>query len=46
MRTLTRWWHDDHGGVIATEYLFVVTILVIGVIVGLTNLRSAARTPS
>ena len=41
MRTLSRWWHDDHGAVIATEYLFVVTILVIGVIIGLTNLRSA-----
>lgn len=41
MKTFTRWWQDDQGAVIATEYLFVVTILVIGVIVGLTNLRAA-----
>lgn len=41
MNMLSHWWHDDQGAVIATEYLFVVTILVIGVIVGLTNLRTA-----
>jgi Flp pilus assembly pilin Flp len=41
MSKLARMWFDDRGAVIATEYLFVVTILVIGIIVGLSNLRSA-----
>lgn len=41
MSKLSRMWNDDQGAFIATEYLFVVTILVIGIIVGLTNLRSA-----
>ncbi|MFQ3594272.1 MAG: hypothetical protein SNJ82_13915 [Gemmataceae bacterium] len=41
MNTLVRLWRDDHGAVIATEYLFVITILVIGLVVGLTGLRSA-----
>jgi Flp pilus assembly pilin Flp len=41
MSKLSRMWQDDHGAVIATEYLFVVTILVIGIIVGLSNLRAA-----
>ena len=34
-------WQDDRGAVIATEYLFVITILVIGLVIGLTGLRSA-----
>jgi Flp pilus assembly pilin Flp len=34
-------WNDDQGALIAMEYLFVATILVIGIIVGLTNLRDA-----
>jgi len=41
MNALERLWRDDQGAVLATEYLFVVTILVIGLIVGLTGLRSA-----
>jgi Flp pilus assembly pilin Flp len=41
MSKLSRMWADDRGAVIATEYLFVVTILVIGIIVGLANLRAA-----
>lgn len=41
MKQLTSLWNDDHGAVIATEYLFVVTILVIGIIVGLVNLKVA-----
>src|SRR5947209_17983521 len=41
MRMLLRVWRDDEGAVIATEYLFVVTILVIGLVVGLANLRTA-----
>src|SRR5262245_14281338 len=34
-------WRDDEGALIATEFLFVATILVIGIIIGLTNLRTA-----
>ncbi len=34
-------WRDDQGAIIAIEYLFVATILVLGIIVGLTNLRTA-----
>src|SRR3954447_22338871 len=41
MRILNRFWSDDGGALIASEYLFVATILVIGIIVGLTNLREA-----
>jgi Flp pilus assembly pilin Flp len=37
-------WNDDQGALIAAEYLFVVTILVLGVIIGLSNLRSAINT--
>jgi Flp pilus assembly pilin Flp len=41
MRKLSQLWQDDHGAVLATEYLFLVTILIIGLVVGLTNLRTA-----
>lgn len=37
-------WNDDSGALIATEYLFVVTILIIGTVVGLTSLREAINT--
>lgn len=43
MNKLWRMWQDDQGALIATEYLFVVTILVIGIIVGLANLRAAVN---
>jgi Flp pilus assembly pilin Flp len=33
-------WRDDCGALISSEFLFVATILVIGVIVGLTNVRA------
>jgi Flp pilus assembly pilin Flp len=36
-------WNDDQGALIATEYLFVATILVIGMVVGLTNVRDAVN---
>jgi Flp pilus assembly pilin Flp len=36
-----RLWRDDSGALISAEYLFVATILVIGIVVGLTNLRDA-----
>jgi len=44
MRNMMRkLWTDDQGALIATEYLFVATILVIGTVVGLTNLRDAVN---
>ncbi len=38
---IQRFWQDDQGALIASEYLFVGTILVIGVVVGLAGLREA-----
>ena len=38
---LLKFWNDDRGAIIASEYLFFSTILVIGIIVGLTNVRDA-----
>jgi hypothetical protein len=43
MGTLKQFWNDDGGALISAEYLFIGTILVIGVIVGLTNLREAVN---
>src|SRR5262249_12360988 len=37
-------WSDDCGALIAMEFLFVATILVIGIIVGLANVRDAINT--
>ncbi len=37
-------WDDDAGAIIAAEYLFVVTILVIGTIIGLASVREAINT--
>lgn len=37
-------WDDDAGALIASEYLFVVTILIIGTIVGLAAVREAINT--
>src|SRR5262245_16058135 len=37
-------WCDDTGALIAAEYIFVATILVIGTIVGLSNVREAINT--
>jgi hypothetical protein len=36
-----RLWRDDCGALIATEWLFVVTILVLGAITGLVMVRQA-----
>src|SRR3984893_9591498 len=41
---LLKLWNDDRGALIAMEYLFVATILVIGTIVGLTSVREAINT--
>jgi Flp pilus assembly pilin Flp len=38
-----RLWADDQGALIAIEFLFVVTILVLGIIVGLVSLREAVK---
>jgi Flp pilus assembly pilin Flp len=38
---LLRVWNDDCGALIAMEFLFVATILVIGIVVGLTTVRNA-----
>lgn len=39
MRTLKAFWNDDCGAIICTELVLVITILGIGMIVGLTTLR-------
>lgn len=36
-------WNDDQGALLAIEFLFVATILVIGIIVGLNGLRAAVN---
>ncbi len=40
-RLLSRLWSDDSGILIATEYLFILTILIIGTLAGLVALRQA-----
>jgi Flp pilus assembly pilin Flp len=37
-------WNDDRGALIATEWVFVVTILVIGLVVGLKAVQQAVVT--
>jgi Flp pilus assembly pilin Flp len=39
-----RLWNEDEGAIIASEFLFVVTIIVIGIIVGLAAIRDAVNT--
>src|SRR5262249_40062084 len=41
MRQLMRLWEDDGGALIATEWVFVATILVLGSITGLVAVRQA-----
>lgn len=38
-----RLWNDDAGALIAIEFLFVATILIIGIIVGLVAVRQAVN---
>src|SRR5262249_46664862 len=38
---LRRLWDDDQGFLEAVEFLFFVTILIVGIILGLVNLRQA-----
>ncbi|HZY88325.1 MAG TPA: hypothetical protein VFE78_26040 [Gemmataceae bacterium] len=42
MRTLLhKLWADDQGALLAIEFLLFATVLVLGLVVGLTTLRSA-----
>jgi hypothetical protein len=43
MTMLKKLWSDDAGAIIAAEYLFVATILVIGIVVGLASVRDAVN---
>jgi Flp pilus assembly pilin Flp len=38
---MTRFWNDDEGALITVEWLFVVTIMVIGLVVGLKTLQGS-----
>lgn len=38
---LSKLWNDDEGALIATEWVFVVTILVIGLVTGLKSVQQA-----
>jgi Flp pilus assembly pilin Flp len=40
-RLLRKLWSDDSGALIATEWVFVATILVLGIITGLVAVRQA-----
>ena len=40
-RLLRQLWDDDHGALLATEWVFMGTILVIGIIPGLVAVRDA-----
>jgi len=42
-KLLAKCWRDDTGALISMEFLFVATILVIGVVVGLTAVRNAVN---
>ena len=42
-KLLATCWKDDCGALISMEFLFVATILVIGVVVGLTAVRNAVN---
>lgn len=42
-RVFDRLWNDDEGALIAMEFLFVATLLVIGITVGLSGVRVAVN---
>src|SRR4051794_32583095 len=42
-RLIERLWKDDGGALIAMEFLFVATILALGIIVGLVSVREAIK---
>ena len=39
MKILTRLWHDEQGVVVTTDLVLISSILILGVIVGLTTMR-------
>ncbi len=39
MKTLMRLWADQSGAVVSAELVLIITILVLGMVVGLTSLR-------
>ena len=41
---LTKFWHDETGGILCAEIVMVGTVLVCGVITGLASLRDAVIT--
>ena len=41
LRFLRKLWRDDAGALLATEWVFMATILVIGVIPGMVAVRDA-----
>jgi len=41
MRQMLKLWNDDCGALIATEWVFVATILILGIITGLVAVRQA-----
>jgi hypothetical protein len=43
MKMIRKLWNDDCGALIATEWVFVATILVLGIITGLVALRQAVK---
>ena len=42
MKLLRTLWNDDCGGIIATEYVFLATLVTVGTTAGLVELRDAA----
>lgn len=44
MKTLKAFWNDDCGAIISTELVLVITILGIGMIVGLKSVRDTVVT--
>jgi Flp pilus assembly pilin Flp len=38
---LVRFWNDDEGALIAVEWLFFVTIMIIGLVVGLKTVQGS-----
>ncbi len=38
---MKKFWHDDEGALLATEWVFVVTLLVIGLVAGLKAVQQA-----
>ena len=40
---MSRLWNDDEGAIIATEFVFLATILVVGILVGMVAVRDAVN---